>query len=265
MFRLRYGFRRVVSCRCGKVGARLDVEVDFRGGRRLGAAQTGRPVSTRCAPDLHEQLAPLGKRLSMSVGFTADRRWATLRTQVGPGACHRLCSPVCASSPASMPSSSPSRSPRQTGSRPGSLLMLDPSTAPGGEAGRWRRFQAVIAARLAVVPPLRWRLVEVPFRAGTTVTGIDDPDFDLGLPRPRSWRWPAPGTDCDARRAGRPDRPPGRWDRARPLWEIYLLHGRARRPDGRAHQDPPCVDRRYVRPRKSWARCWTLSPEIRPC
>ena len=111
-------------------------------------------------------------------------------------------------------------SPRQTG-HVGSLLMLDPSTAPGGEL-TLEAFQAVIAARLAVVPPLRWRLVEVPFGLDHGYW-IEDPDFDLDF-HVRELALPAPGTDAMlaeqvARIVARP------LDRARPLWEIYLLHG----------------------------------------
>jgi len=104
-------------------------------------------------------------------------------------------------------------SPRQTG-HVGSLLMLDPSTAPGGEL-TLEAFQAVIAARLAVVPPLRWRLVEVPFGLDHGYW-IDDPDFDLDF-HVRELALPAGGTDVMlaeqvARIVARP------LDRARPLW-----------------------------------------------
>ena len=110
--------------------------------------------------------------------------------------------------------------PRQTG-HVGSLMMLDPSTAPGGEL-TLDAFQAVIAQRLAEVPPLRWRLVEVPFGLDHGYW-LDDPDFDLDF-HVRELALPAPGTDDllaeqVARIIARP------LDRARPLWEIYLLHG----------------------------------------
>ena len=70
--RLRYGFAESFL-RCGKVGARLDVEVDFVVDDASRAQTVGQFDEVRA--DLHEQLTPLGN-VSMSVGFTADRRWA---------------------------------------------------------------------------------------------------------------------------------------------------------------------------------------------
>jgi cation diffusion facilitator family transporter len=70
--RLRYGFAESFL-RCGKVGARLDVEVDFVVDD-ASRAQTVREFDDVRA-DLHEQLTPLGN-VSMSVAFTADRKWA---------------------------------------------------------------------------------------------------------------------------------------------------------------------------------------------
>ena len=70
--RLRYGFAESFL-RCGKVGARLDVEVDFVVDDASRAQTVGQFDEVRA--DLHEQLAPLGN-VAMSVGFTADRRWA---------------------------------------------------------------------------------------------------------------------------------------------------------------------------------------------
>ncbi|HEY1970871.1 MAG TPA: wax ester/triacylglycerol synthase family O-acyltransferase [Pseudonocardia sp.] len=110
--------------------------------------------------------------------------------------------------------------PRQYG-HVGSLMLLDPSTAPGGEL-TLAAFQGLIAARLSVVPPLRWRLVEVPLGLDYGYW-LDDPDFDLDF-HVRELALPAPGDDGMlaeqvARIVARP------LDRARPLWEIYLLHG----------------------------------------
>jgi diacylglycerol O-acyltransferase / wax synthase len=111
-------------------------------------------------------------------------------------------------------------SPRQYG-HVGSLMLLDPSTAPGGEL-TLAAFEKLIAERLALVPPLRWRLVEVPLGLDYGYW-IDDPDFDLDF-HVRELALPAPGTDGMlaeqvARIVARP------LDRTRPLWEIYLLHG----------------------------------------
>jgi WS/DGAT/MGAT family acyltransferase len=111
-------------------------------------------------------------------------------------------------------------SPRQYG-HVGMLMLLDPATAPGGEL-TLAAFQRVIQARLSLVPPLRWRLVEVPLGLDHGYW-LDDPDFDLDF-HVRELALPAPGTDDMlaeqvARIVARP------LDRARPLWEIYLLFG----------------------------------------
>ena len=67
-----YGFAESFL-RASKVGGRLDVEVDFV----VGEDSRARDVTAFDAvrEQLWERLAPLGQRLSMSVGFTADRRW----------------------------------------------------------------------------------------------------------------------------------------------------------------------------------------------
>lgn len=111
-------------------------------------------------------------------------------------------------------------SPRQYG-HVGMLMMLDPTTAPGGVV-TLEAFQSLIARRLALVPPLRWRLAEVPLDMDYGYW-LDDPDFDLDF-HVRELALPAPGTDDMlaeqvARIVARP------LDRSRPLWEIYLLHG----------------------------------------
>lgn len=61
--------------RASKVGGRLDVEVDFV----VGENSTSRDVLDFDAvrEELWNRFAPLGHRLSMSVGFTADRRWVS--------------------------------------------------------------------------------------------------------------------------------------------------------------------------------------------
>jgi diacylglycerol O-acyltransferase len=103
----------------------------------------------------------------------------------------------------------------------GSLSILDPSTAPGGEL-TLPRLQQLIADRLPLVPPFRWRLAEVPLNLDYGYW-IDDPDFDLEF-HVREIALAPPGTDAQlaeqvARIYARP------LDRGRPLWEIYLIHG----------------------------------------
>ena len=111
---------------------------------------------------------------------------------------------------------------RQTG-HVGGLAILDPSTAPGGVISA-ARVQEVIAARISLLPPLRWRLAEVPLGLDHPYW-VDDADFDLEY-HVREIALPPPGDDDQlaeqvARICARP------LDRARPLWEIYLIYGLA--------------------------------------
>ncbi len=110
--------------------------------------------------------------------------------------------------------------PRQSGHFSG-LWILDPSTKPGGtlELVDVRR---MIAERLPLLAPFRWRLREVPFGLDYPYW-IDDPDFDLEY-HLRELALPPPPTDAKlaeqvARIVERP------LDHARPLWELYLIHG----------------------------------------
>jgi diacylglycerol O-acyltransferase len=109
---------------------------------------------------------------------------------------------------------------RQTG-HVGSLAMLDASTAPGGSFG-CREVTRLISERGKQLPPLRWRLAEVPL-------GLDHPywveeaEIDLGY-HIREMALASPGTDQQladqvARIMARP------LDRARPLWELYVIEG----------------------------------------
>src|SRR4051812_24262870 len=109
---------------------------------------------------------------------------------------------------------------RQTG-HVGSLAILDPATAPGGTFG-CGDVTRLISERSAQLPPLRWRLAEVPF-------GLDHPywieeaEIDLGY-HVREMALASPGTDEQladqvARIVSRP------LDRARPLWELYVIEG----------------------------------------
>ena len=58
----------------------------------------------------------------------------------------------------------------------GGLAILDPSTRPGGLD--LAAVQELIGQRLPLVPPLRWRLAEVPLSLDYSYW-VDDPDFDL--------------------------------------------------------------------------------------
>ena len=106
---------------------------------------------------------------------------------------------------------------RQTG-HVASVAILDPSTTPSGTL-TVTDIEALITERL---PPLRWRLLEVPLGLDYPYW-IDDEDFDLNF-HVRELGLAAPGTDEQlaeqvARIVSRP------LDRARPLWELYLISG----------------------------------------
>jgi len=103
----------------------------------------------------------------------------------------------------------------------GGLAVYDPSTAPGSklEMGDVCR---MVSDRLHLLPPFRWRLVEVPFGLDLPYW-VEDPDFDLDF-HIRDSAVPPPGDDRQlaetvARIFARP------LDRAHPLWELYLIHG----------------------------------------
>jgi WS/DGAT/MGAT family acyltransferase len=109
---------------------------------------------------------------------------------------------------------------RQSG-HVGSLAILDQSTAPGGELTA-RDMCRLLSERLPLLPPMRWRLAEVPLGLDYPYW-VDDQDFDLDY-HVRELALPKPGSDRQlaeqvARIFSRP------LDRARPLWELYLIHG----------------------------------------
>ena len=101
------------------------------------------------------------------------------------------------------------------------LGIYDPSTAPGGSL-TLDAVRDLVAGRIHLLPPFRWRLVGVPFGLDHPYW-FDDPDFDLDF-HIRELALPAPGdqrmlAEQVARIIARP------LDRARPLWELYLIHG----------------------------------------
>ena len=110
--------------------------------------------------------------------------------------------------------------PRTTG-HVGSIQVID-ATGADGEPITLDRLTAVVAERLPLVPPLRRKVVEVPFGLGQPFW-VEDADFDLEF-HVRELALPAPGslhqlTEQVARIHSRT------LDRSRPLWEIYLVHG----------------------------------------
>ena len=109
---------------------------------------------------------------------------------------------------------------RQSGHVAG-LAILDPSTAPDGRFDA-ETIKQLLAQRLPLLPPLRWRVAEVPLGLDYPYW-VDDPDFDLDY-HVRELALPRPGSDRQlaeqvARIFSRP------LDRARPLWELYVIDG----------------------------------------
>ncbi|HEX6022403.1 MAG TPA: wax ester/triacylglycerol synthase family O-acyltransferase [Solirubrobacter sp.] len=109
---------------------------------------------------------------------------------------------------------------RQTG-HVGSLAMLDASTAPGGKFG-CPEVKALLEQRGRLLPPLRWRLAEVPFGLDYPYW-VEEAEMDLGY-HVRELALASPGNDTQlanqvARIMSRP------LDRARPLWELYVIEG----------------------------------------
>ena len=121
-----------------------------------------------------------------------------------------------------------------------------------------RRCARTLLERLPRVPKFRWKLKEVPLHLDRAVW-IEDKDFDI---------------DKHLRRIAVP--PPGgrrevgdllgmlmgyQLDRRRPLWEMWYVDGRRRRPGGADHQVPPLPDGRRVRRRPRRA---ALRPRAEP-
>jgi diacylglycerol O-acyltransferase / wax synthase len=103
----------------------------------------------------------------------------------------------------------------------GSYAVYDPSTAPGGEL-TVKDICRMVGERLHLLPPFRWRLVQVPFGLELPYW-VEDEDFDLDF-HIRESAVPPPGSDRQvaetvARIYARP------LDRSRPLWELYLIQG----------------------------------------
>ena len=106
----------------------------------------------------------------------------------------------------------------------GGLSVLDPTGAP--KPLTLARFTDVIAERLPLVPVLRRKLLNVPLGLDQPYW-VDDPDFDIEY-HVREIALPRPGSDAQlneqvSRLHARP------LDRSKPLWEIYLITGLAKR------------------------------------
>lgn len=100
------------------------------------------------------------------------------------------------------------------------VVILDPSTAP--QPINADTIRDYMAARIHLLDPLRWRLVEVPLGIDRPYW-VEDPDLDLDF-HIRGIALPAPGSDKQladqvARIAAR------HLDRSKPLWELYVIEG----------------------------------------
>jgi len=106
----------------------------------------------------------------------------------------------------------------------GGLSILDPAGAP--KPLTLARLTEVMAGRLPLVPVLRQKLLNVPLGLDQPYW-IDDPEFDIEY-HVRELALPRPGSDAQlneqvSRLHARP------LDRSRPLWEIYLITGLAKK------------------------------------
>jgi WS/DGAT/MGAT family acyltransferase len=102
------------------------------------------------------------------------------------------------------------------------VLILDTSAMRGGDARQ--RIRSLIAERLPLLAPFRWRLIETPGGIGAP-RWLEDPDFDIDR-HIHLDTLPTPGSRGDLERfaatvASTP------LDRSRPLWEMHLVDGLA--------------------------------------
>ena len=100
------------------------------------------------------------------------------------------------------------------------LLILDPSTMPGGY--RFARIRQMLEERHPLMPAMSRKLVFAPFKLGRPYW-VKDPDFDLDY-HLRRMAVPSPGGDRElADAAGEIASRP--LDRSRPLWEMWVIEG----------------------------------------
>ncbi|WP_231750983.1 wax ester/triacylglycerol synthase domain-containing protein [Mycobacterium sp. NAZ190054] len=103
-----------------------------------------------------------------------------------------------------------------------SVLGVYDSHTTAGEPLDAERVRRVITERLHRLPTFRWRLAQVPFDLDYPYW-VDDGTFDIEY-HVREVALPSPGTQRQlaeqvARIIGQ------QLDRARPLWEVYVIHG----------------------------------------
>src|SRR3954447_6424462 len=100
------------------------------------------------------------------------------------------------------------------------LLILDPSTMPGGYS--FAKIRDLVSERAPLIPGMRPKLATVPLNLSRPYW-IEDPSFDLDY-HLRRIAVPAPGGDRELADivgdiASRP------LDRAKPLWEMWVVEG----------------------------------------
>jgi len=104
----------------------------------------------------------------------------------------------------------------------GSLTIFDAKSAPATFG--FQEIKDILEQRLHLAPPLRRRLVEVPFGLDQPYW-IEDPDFDIDY-HVREIALPLPGDERHlAQQVARIHERP--LDRSRPLWELYVIWGLA--------------------------------------
>jgi WS/DGAT/MGAT family acyltransferase len=107
----------------------------------------------------------------------------------------------------------------------GAVMVFDPSHPDVGDATPTRyfdRLRGVVEERIHLVPPLRRRVVRVPFGIHHPMW-VEDPDFEIDYHLRRA-SLPAPGGPAElaafvADLAGRP------LDQESPLWEMHVVEG----------------------------------------
>ena len=98
--------------------------------------------------------------------------------------------------------------------------VFDPSTVPGGYT--FEKVRDLVESRLHLLPPFRWRLVEIPFELHHPLW-IEDPDFDIDYHIRRA-ALPAPGGERELAEFAA-DVCSRQLDRSKPLWEMYVVEG----------------------------------------
>lgn len=102
------------------------------------------------------------------------------------------------------------------------ITIFDPERA--GRPFDVEELKRSLASKLHLLPPLRWRVIELPFGLGHP-HWIEDPDFDLDY-HIRRMEIAAPGGRRELATAAQ-EIYRHRLDRRRPLWELWVLDGLA--------------------------------------